>query len=116
MPRDALAQKGQVPAWPRRAVEAEQQDPLPLAQAELAGGERDLLGARTEEHAELPLAVTQVLRNEPREQLLQVVEEPALAFLHPDERHVLDRRDVRAPVLVAGLAALPVPLVGALPP
>jgi hypothetical protein len=32
----------------RRAVEPEQQDPLPLAEAEVAGGERDLLAARPE--------------------------------------------------------------------
>ena len=57
-----LAEQRQVPARLGRAVEAEQQDPLPLAEAELAGRERDLLAARAEQHAEQPLALALVLR------------------------------------------------------
>ena len=85
-------EKRQVPAWLGRALEAEQEDALPLPEAELAVGEGDLLGARAEQQAQQPLALALVLGHEPREQLLEVGEEPALALLDAHERDVVERR------------------------
>ena len=70
-----LAEQRQLPARLGRALEAEQQDALPLAEAELAVGERDLLGARAEQQAQEPLALALLLGNQPRQQLLEVGEE-----------------------------------------
>src|SRR5690242_19916926 len=63
-------------------VEREEQDPLPLAQAESAVGERHLLRARPEEEGEQALAGPQLRGHDALEQLLEVLEEAGLALLH----------------------------------
>src|SRR6476620_3352798 len=83
-------------------VEPEQQDPLPLAEAEVAGGERDLLAAWAEQDAEQPLALALVLRHQPGEQLLEVGEEARLALLHAHQRDLVGGRDVGDPAVTAG--------------
>src|SRR5512133_2784875 len=86
-----LAQDCQVPARLGRAVEAEQQDALPLAEAERAVAKRNLLAVRAEQQAEEPLPLGLVLRHEAGEQVLEIGEEAAFPLLNPHQRDVVER-------------------------
>src|SRR4051812_29955247 len=68
------------------AVEAEEQHALPLAEAQAARLERDLLGARPEQREQHALPVGGRAREEPLEQRLDVAEEPGFALADTDER------------------------------
>src|SRR5204862_7791495 len=56
-------------------------------------------------------AVTLLGRHQASQELLEVGEEPSFALLHAHEADVLERRDVRDPALVAGVAQLSSDLV-----
>ena len=80
------------------AVEAEQQDPLPLAEAELAVARTG--SARCAGRAACRAAARARARScgtSRVEQLLEVGEEAGLALLHAHERDVVERRDVGDP-------------------
>src|SRR6476660_280291 len=88
-------------------VEREEEDPLPLAQAENPVDERHLLRARAEQEREQALARAQLPRHDALEQLLEVLEEARLALLHTDEREgacAVERGDARADARLGDLA------------
>ena len=88
----ASAEEGERVAGARLAVEAEEQDALPLAETEPAGLERDLLGARAEQGEHDPLARRGRAGDEALEKRLDVAEEAGLALADPDERARRRRR------------------------
>src|SRR5581483_439695 len=83
------------------AVEAEEQDPLPLPQAEPAALERDLLRPRAEDGEEQPLPVAHRAGQDPLQQRLDVAEEAGLALADADGRVRHRGGDVGDPALDA---------------
>src|SRR5579871_6676447 len=81
-----LAEQRERPLGTVLCVEREQQDALPLAEAEGAVGDRDLLRARAEEEREQLLPPRLARRDDPLEQRLEILEESRLPLLHPDDR------------------------------
>src|SRR5207237_10711878 len=81
-----LPDERQLVVGARVAVEAEQEDALPLAEREPAVRERDLLWAGAEKPEEHALTGRGVERHEPGEHLFEVAEEARLALRDTDQR------------------------------
>src|SRR5919199_4522181 len=88
------AERRQRPAAGRRAVEAEQEHALPPSEAQLRVPERDLLRAWAEQQPNEPFALRNLRRDEPLEQVLEVLEEPGFALVDADDAGRLRRRHV----------------------
>src|SRR5262245_33633947 len=101
-PKGALGDDRDHPLVDAVRVEADEQDPLPPAQAQHAVREWDLLGARTEEERDQTLALADLERHEPLEHALEVREETRLAFLHADDARIAVRRDEGDAAAAAG--------------
>ena len=67
-------------------VEREEEDPLPLAEAEAPSMKGTCSERGAEEEREQALARAQLPGHDALEQLLEVLEEARLALLHADER------------------------------
>jgi hypothetical protein len=81
-----LAEQRERPLGTVLRVEREQQDPLPLAEAQCAVGNRDLLRARAEEEREQLLSAALARRDDALEQRFEILEETRLPLLHADDR------------------------------
>src|SRR5207244_2225513 len=84
--RAYLADERQRPFVRTAVLEAEEQDPLPLAEAQAAVLVRDLLGPRPEQEGEETRPFVGRQRHEPPEQALAIREETRPAFLHAPAR------------------------------
>src|SRR5205814_1040987 len=84
------------------ALEGEEEDPLVLAEVEMAVRERNLLRPRPEQERHESLALARFERHEPLQHALEIGEEPRLPLLDANQRRVAVRRDEGDAAAAAG--------------